>query len=404
MITQLAAPPAVDGLPVDPRNVDPRNVDPRHVDPATGERRRSRRLLADLGGGPVLGFVGPNWFATVMGTGIVANAAATLPVQVPGLTTLATLVWVLDVLLLSAVGAATAVHWARHREVAAGHLDDPVLGHFYGAPAMALMTVGTGALLLGVPVLGEAAAVALDAVLWSVGTVLGLATAVLLPYKMFTSRRAEPDAASGAWLMPVVPPMVSAATGPLLVPHLPAGQWQLTLQLACSMMFGAALVTSLVVVTMIWTRLVHHDLGPAAAVPTLWIVLGPLGQSVTAAHTIGGSAAQVLPAPYGSVAEAAGLVYGVPVLGFALLWLTLAAAVTVRTLRQGMPFSLTWWSFTFPVGTLVTGTSALAVTTGATVLVVGAGLLYAGLVVAWLVVATRTARGVLRGGLLRAPA
>ena len=389
MTTQLADPPAVDRPAVDPRTVD---------------RHRPRRLLADLGGRPVLGFVGPNWFATVMGTGIVANAAATLPVQVPGLIPLATLVWVLDVLLLATVGAATALHWARHREVAAGHLDDPVLGHFYGAPAMALMTVGPGALLLGVPVLGETAAVALDAVLWSAGTVLGLATAVLLPYKMFTSRRAEPDAASGAWLMPVVPPMVSAATGPLLVPHLSAGQWQLTLQLACSMMFGVALVASLVVVTMIWTRLVHHDLGPAAAVPTVWIVLGPLGQSVTAAHTIGGSAAHVLPAPYGSVAEAVGLVYGVPVLGFALLWLALAAAVTVRTLRQGMPFSLTWWSFTFPVGTVVTGTSALAAATGATVLAVGAALLYAGLVAAWLVVATRTARGVLRGGLLRAPA
>ena len=28
---------------------------------------------------------GPNWFASVMGTGIVATAGATLPVHVPGL-------------------------------------------------------------------------------------------------------------------------------------------------------------------------------------------------------------------------------------------------------------------------------------------------------------------------------
>src|SRR5690349_9299283 len=32
-----------------------------------------------------LSYLGPNWFASVMGTGIVATAAASLPVHVPGL-------------------------------------------------------------------------------------------------------------------------------------------------------------------------------------------------------------------------------------------------------------------------------------------------------------------------------
>lgn len=363
-----------------------------------------RRALADLGGQPVLGFVGPNWFAAVMGTGIVANAAATLPFRVPGLIGFATTVWVLDVLLLAVVTIATVLHWVHHPHVARRHLADPVLGHFYGAPAMALMTVGTGALLLGAPVVGHDVAVVLDLVLWTAGTLLGIATAVVVPYRAFTSGSAAPDAAFGGWLMPVVPPMVSAATGPLLLPHLPAGQWQLTMQVVCSMMFGLTLVASVVVITLIWSRLVHHELGAAAAVPTLWIVLGPLGQSITAAHTLGASATSVLAAPYGKAFEATSLVYGLPMFGFAALWLALATAVTVRTARRGMPFSLTWWSFTFPVGTVVTGASGLAVVTQAQVLVVCAGLLYVGLLVAWAVVATRTAHGVYRGHLLRAPA
>ena len=40
-----------------------------------------------------------------------------------------------------------------------------------------------------------------------------------------------PSAAFGGWLMPVVPPMVSASTGALLVPHAAAGQPRLTLLL-----------------------------------------------------------------------------------------------------------------------------------------------------------------------------
>jgi hypothetical protein len=54
--------------------------------------------------------------------------------------------------------------------------------------------------------------------------------------------------------MPVVPPMVSAATGALLVSHLPAGQLRLTMLLACYAMFGLSLIASLVVITQLWRR------------------------------------------------------------------------------------------------------------------------------------------------------
>lgn len=373
----------------------------RHAHPTTVDRHRT--FLRALDGRPALGHIGPNWFASVMGTGIVANAAATLPVQVPGLLGFARAVWVLAALLLVVVGAATLAHWRSHPTTARGHLDHPVMGHFYGAPAMALMTVGAGAILVGQPLIGLSAAVGIDAVLWSIGTLLGLWTALAIPLRMFTTDDVAPDAAFGGWLMPIVPPMVSAATGPLLLPHLPAGQWQLTMQLVCTMMFGLTLVASLIVITLIWGRLTHHTIGAAAAVPTLWIVLGPLGQSITAAHTLGATATTVLPAPYGSAFEATGLVYGVPMWGFAMLFLALAVAITVRTARAGLPFSLTWWSFTFPVGTMVTGTSGLAAATGSHLLVVAAVILFVGLAAAWAVVGVRTAHGVVTGQLLRAP-
>ncbi|WP_211357258.1 TDT family transporter [Nocardioides rubriscoriae] len=361
------------------------------------EAPRRTGFLADLRG-PALGFVGPGWFTPVMGTGIVANAAATLPWHCPALLVLARGVWVLDVVLLLVVAAATVAHWRRHPTTARGHLDDPATAPAYGAPAMALMTVGAGALLVGQPVVGRTTAVVLDAVLWTAGTLLGLWTAYAVPKRALTrgpqGRPVGRHEAHGSWLMPVVPPMVSAATGPLLVPHLPPGGWRPALLLACAAMFGLALLASLVVIALVCDRLVRHGPGPAAGVPTLWIVLGPLGQSVTAAHTITAA---------GAGHTGLGVAYGVPVWGLALAWLALAATTTVRTARRGLPFSLAWWSFTFPVGTVVTGSSALAAATGSRGFGVAAAALYAGLVVAWLVVATRTAHGVYRGHLLDAP-
>lgn len=350
--------------------------------------------------GDLFANLGPNWFSSIMGTGIVGNAAATLPIQFPGLRVFGTVVWGLAAVLLVLLTGAWAVHWIRHTETARGHASNPVMGQFWGAVAMGVMTVGAGAGSLGGPVLGTSTAVTVDWVLWSVGTVIGLITTAWIPYRMITQHEIAGDAAFGGWLMPVVPPMVSAANGALLVGHLPAGTGRETLLLACYAMFGVSLFATLAILPQIWNKLVVHGTGPAATVPTMWIVLGPLGQSVTAANLLGNQARGVLPEPYATGAEVFGLLYGVPTWGFAMVWMALAAAVTIRTARRKLPFALTWWSFTFPVGTVVTGTSALAARMHLPAFAWGALGLYVLLVAAWAVVAARTAHGsIVRGHL-----
>ena len=77
--------------------------------------------------------------------------------------------------------------------------------------------------------------------------------------------------------------------------------------------------------------------------------------------------------------------------------------MTIRTIREGLPFSLTWWSFTFPVGTCVTGASALAAHTGSVAFAGIAMVLYLGLLAAWVIAAVRTFRGAVISGALLAP-
>lgn len=314
-----------------------------------------------------------------MGTGIVATAAASLPLHVPGLRSVATFVWALDAALLVLLVVAAFRRW--NRETVRSQLRDPVMSQFWGAPPMALMTVGTGALLLGSDWIGLPAALAVDWTLWTIGTALGAVTAAWIPFRMIGS--GEP--ALAAWLMPVVPPMVSAASGALLAAHLPDGAFRQAMVLGCYALFGVSLFATMVIVPQIWQRFVQHGPGAAATVPTLWIVLGPLGQSITAANLLGG--VPVLPGQ-----AAFGLLYGTITWGFALLWVAIAAAATVRTVRSGLPFALTWWSFVFPLGTLVTGTSALAAATHSALFTAVSVVLYGALVLAWLTVATRTVR------------
>jgi C4-dicarboxylate transporter/malic acid transport protein len=349
--------------------------------------------------GDVFRDIGPNWFASVMGTAIVAIAAATLPFDVPGLNMFAVVVWALSAAWLVGLSAMWAVHWTKYTKRALAHANNPVMAQFWGAPAMALLAVGAGTLLAGKEVIGTTAAVDADWVLWGLGTALGLVTATWIPFLMMTRHKISEDGAFGGWLMPIVPPMVSAATGALLVPYAATGQVRLTVLLGCYAMFGISLFMSVIIITLLWGRLITHKTLPAVMVPTSWIVLGPLGQSVTATGNLSKVAGSTMQAPYTTGADVFALLYGVPTWGFAMAWLVITAAITIRTARKGLPFTLTWWSFTFPVGTCVTGTIALADRTGLDVFRYAAAALFLLLLGAWLTVAVRTLQGSLRGRL-----
>ncbi len=352
---------------------------------------------------PALRHIGPNWYASVMGTAIVAAAGAALPVDLPGLRTACTVVWALSALLLAAVLAARAGHWIHHRDQARTHLLDPAVAPFYGCLSMALLAVGGATLTVGSDVIGARAALAVDVVLFVAGTAIGLGAAVVVPYLMVVRHRPAPGTASPVWLLPLVAPMVSATQGALLVAHVPEGQGREALLLACYAMFGLSLLATLVMLPLVFARLVHHGPLPLALTPTLFLVLGPLGQSTTAVNQLADAAPGAVASPYASAFGAFAVLYGVPVMGFAVLWLALAGAMVIRAARDGMGFAMTWWAFTFPVGTCVTGAAGLARHTGLSALTWLAVALYVFLVVAWAVAGVRTVRGVVSGALTAAP-
>jgi tellurite resistance protein TehA-like permease len=171
----------------------------------------------------------------------------------------------------------------------------------------------------------------------------------------------------------------------------------------CYAMFGLSLVAAFLIISMIWSRLTLYGTSGTARVPTLWIVLGPLGQGITAAGLLGTMATLAVPPVLASDMNDFAVLFGVPIWGFAVLWIALATALTVRTLRKGMPFALTWWSLTFPVGTFVTGTTQLALHTGLPAFRVAAAIAYLGLLCTWGLVFVRTARGSVVGNLMGPP-
>jgi C4-dicarboxylate transporter/malic acid transport protein len=345
--------------------------------------------------------LGPNWFASVMGTGIIANAAASLPIYSDKLRGFAIIVWCLASIMLIGLVLATCAILLREQNVWKKHLKDPMMAQFYGAPPMAMLTVGGGTLLLGGTIIGQEYAELIAWTLWFLGTMTGIGTAIVIPYRLFTTFKVRPDSAFGGWLMPVVPPMVSAAIGAMLVPYAPEGVLRETLFYLCFAMFGLSLVAALIIISLIWSRLAHHGTSGTSRVPTLWIVLGPLGQSMTAAGILGTVAKGAVPSHIAHGFELFAVLYSVPIFGFVFLWTCFAILLTLRARRRQMRFALTYWAFTFPVGTCVTGIAQLARHTGLPLFQWISIVYYLCLLIAWAVAAFGTTKGMITGHLFR---
>lgn len=376
----------------------------RTVRPARPPRPSTAHPGPRLPALPVLRHLGPQWYAPVMGTAIVASAGAGLPLDVPGLRTACATVWALALLVLVALLGARALHWTHHRDQARAHLLDPAVAPFYGCLSMALLAVGGGALVVGRDWIGVRAAVTLDAVLFGAGTLVGLAAAVVVPSLMVVRHRIEPGQVTPVLLLPLVAPMVSAALGPLLVPHLPPGQARQTLLFGCLALFGLSLLATLLVLPLLFGRL-RSRRGRCRS-PSHRACSWSWGRSDSRRPPCGNladAAPGAVPAPYAHGFTAFAVLYGVPVMGFALLWLALAAAMVARARRRGMGFSMAWWAFTFPVGTCATGAEGLARRTGLVAFDVLAVVLSALLIAAWVTAAAHTARGLVSGELLAGP-
>lgn len=340
--------------------------------------------------------LGPNWYAAVMGTAIIGNAARTLPWlgDHGRLDGLAAAFWTLSAAMLLALGGLRLL--ARRDPGRVRALDTPASAVFFGCPPMAMLAVGFGAQSAGLPVLGRSAAIGTDAVLWTAGTLYGVVVTARIAFRLALHHDTARAEASPTWFLPTVAPMVSAALGPALIPHLPQGQARLTLLLGCLGLFGASLLMVLVLLPVVWGRLLHEERMPLTLLPSMFLVLGPLGQSVTAA---GQFSTQAAAATAGTPLAADGapaalhafaLLYGVPVTGFALLWLAIATVATVHGVRRKMPFAMTWWAYTFPLGTCVTGTAALYRQTHTPLFAALSVTLFAALLVAWCTVTYRT--------------
>jgi len=348
----------------------------------------------------------PNWFSATMGTGVLALALAQLPVTIPGLRAVAEALWLFNILLFTLFTAAYAARWIVFFDEARRIFGHSTVSMFFGTIPMGLATIINGFLVFGLPRWGQGV-IDLAEVLWWIDVAMSLACGVLIPYMMFTRQEHSIDQMTAVWLLPVVAAEVAAASGGLLAPHLTDAHAQLVVLTTSYVLWAFSLPVAFSILTILLLRMALHKLPHENMAASSWLALGPIGTGALGMLLLGGDAPLIFAANglpgIGEIAAGLGLIAGITLWGFGLWWMLMALLITVRYLRDGIPFNLGWWGFTFPLGVYSLATLKLASTLDLRFFSVVGTVLVTLLAVMWLIVGKRTVQGAWRGELFVSP-
>ena len=348
----------------------------------------------------------PNWFAATMGTGVLALALAQLPVHIPGLRAFAEGLWLFNIGLFILFSVLYGARWMLYFDEARRIFGHSTVSMFFGTIPMGLATIINGFLVFGVPRWGDGM-VQVAEVLWWIDVAMALGCGVLIPYLMFTRQDHSIDQMTAVWRLPVVAAEVAAASGGRLAPYLTDTAAQFHVLITSYVLWAFSVPVAFSILTILILRMALHKLPHESMAASSWLALGPIGTGALGLLLLGADAPAIFAANglarIGEIAEGLGLISGVILWGVGLWWIVIAALITIRYFRSGIPFNLGWWGFTFPLGVYSLATLRLGSMLQLTFFDVAGCVLVVALALMWLLVGTRTVQGAYRGELFVSP-
>lgn len=298
----------------------------------------------------------PAWFASVMGTGILAITSKFYADFLPWLNGAAALLGALNMLLFVLLLVPWVWRWLGYREQALADLHAPVTGQFYATMPIACLVLAADLLVIGTDYLGFLPALSLARWFWGLGVILSLSLGITITILNFSNPNIKKEELNPAWFMPPVSLIVVPIAGAKLVPYWPLGLQELFL-IANFISWSCGFFLYLIISTACFYRFIRFSPLPGPIAPTIWINLGPIGAGTIALLNLASVSAGYLGTELTSAFHALGLLLW----GFGFWWLCMALLTTVSYVRKNnLPYAMSWWAFTFPLGAYAGATYLIA--------------------------------------------
>ncbi len=329
----------------------------------------------------------PSWFASVMGTGILAITSLFYSNYIPFLKYISYILFYFNLILFFALLIPWILRWILFRRQALDDLEHPIISNFYSTLAIGMLVLAANFIVITKNIrMGE--------IFWFIGTILTIFFGILTPYIMFKREHVKLDHINPAWFIPPVGLIVIPVAGSLIIPYL-SGIMQDIVIFLNYFGWGAGffIYLSLLAISM-YRFILHHPL-PNILAPTVWINLGPIGVGTVALiNLIKNSSFITIKEPF--------FVFGFLFWGFGIWWVVMAIALTLHYIKRlKLPYTMSWWAFTFPLGAYVAASHTISLLFKFQLIDYIGFTLYWLLVIFWLVTVVKTFIHAYRGTLFK---
>lgn len=272
-----------------------------------------------------------NVFGSVLGTGgLILASKHFLPSIVFPLT-------VLLVALFSLFTAILLMKAIKYPQIVKLELQHPLPGNFYALQPISAVIISILCMNL-IPY-------RIDLGLLIYGAAMIFALSVYLPYHFFSDMKVSLSQLHGGWFItPVATILVTDAV--LLYP---INEVNIFVSL---LFFGIGSMLFLLILTVLFFRLLSHDLPPVELAPTNYIMLAPIGILVVDVFQMSAHIGQF----YGADLTTIALMLSVALWGFGLWAAIVNLLMIAKYVRNGMKFHIGWWSYVFPTAAFTLAT------------------------------------------------
>lgn len=337
----------------------------------------------------------PGWFAAVMGTAVIPLALSFL--DLPFLSIVNVCFFVIALLM----GLLILIPWTAklvfYRENSIKDLNHPIHAHFFPTMPIALIIIAMDFLKMPSVLFAPAVSQALAFWLWLLGSLGIYVFGFIIMMRVFSHKGITPAHANFGWFIPPVSLLIIPAGG-LELAWLYTETMELTVGLSL-MSFGIGVLLFLFVGAAVFHRYIYHELPMSRLAPTVFVGMAPTAiiavvlfkmmQLFERQDVLG-----ITPQFFAPLAKIAIICNW----GFSVWWLVMACIVILHYIRKiELPYALTWWAFTFPSGALCLASAAVWKVTEFSSIYVFFLLATVFMLIVWLLVFLKTAKGVASG-------
>ncbi len=338
----------------------------------------------------------PAWGAAVMGTGITAITSCQM-----GLKGLGIFLFYLNIVMFFTILTLWVLRFVLYPDAIRKDLNHPIVAHFFPTVPIGALVLASDFLIVGKGCMDYQTAVYWAKVIWLFGMVGTIFFAVLITALVFIHPSIDMTHGNCGWLIPPVGAIVIPTSGALLVPYWSSATVSQYMLLICVISWGIGFFYYLFLNASLIHRFIYHELPPKQLAATMWIGLGPVGVGVISLNNIVHAALKVpVFSSFFSHSVGALHLFSAVFWGFGVFWFLVTVILTLYYLvKVSIPYAMSWWAFTFPLGAYTAATFVLYKEIGLTGIKYYGALLFVLLLFFWAITFVNTMKAAFSGKL-----